>query len=320
MEPLLLDSPLYQRMMEADSPGAVLKILGETNYSRWMSGGDDRYDPILEAELASSFDEFLSFVPDRELVDIFRVPYDFHNVKVMLKSIFKARAGGKKRYDLMTDLASVPPGDLASKIESEEYGLLPYGLASAIPSCVSMWEQGVGMVDIERVLDHGLFEAILTLAERVDIAGAVRWAKARIDSENIRNLLRIRRFGLESSEAASFLHGGGEIAPSVLTSLAGEQFGSWGRVLGYANIGLAVSSVADADDFDTLIVSLEKALDDYCSSVLQTARYSSEAPENVLAFLWGKEMEVRNIRTILVSKGTRSSTDEVRRMMRRGYF
>jgi V/A-type H+-transporting ATPase subunit C len=53
---------------------------------------------------------------------------------------------------------------------------------------------------------------------------------------------------------------------------------------------------------------------------LQEARYSSDAPENVLAFLWGKEMEVKNIRTILVSKGTRSSPEEVRRMMRRGYF
>jgi V/A-type H+-transporting ATPase subunit C len=125
MEPLLLDAPIYQRMMEADGLGAALKILGETNYARWMSGDDVRYDSVLESELESSFNEFASFVPDGELIDIFRVPYDFHNVKVLLKSVFKARSGGKRRYDLMTSLGSIPPGDLSSKIESEEYGLLP---------------------------------------------------------------------------------------------------------------------------------------------------------------------------------------------------
>jgi V/A-type H+-transporting ATPase subunit C len=321
MEPLLLDAPLYQRMMEADGLGAALKILGETTYSRWMSGDDVRYDAVLETELESSFSEFASFVPDRELIDIFRAPYDFHNVKVILKSVFKARSGGRRRYDLMTNLGSVPPGDLASGIETEEYGLLPYGLSRIIPSCVAVWEQSGDIVEIERTLDHGLFAAILALAETVGADGVVKWARARIDSENIRNLLRIRRFGFDSAEVVSFLHGGGVIAPSSLAPLAGEQFSGWGRVLGYSDVGLAISAVAEDDeDFDALIVALERTLDDYCSSVLQEARYSSDAPENVLAFLWGKEMEAKNIRTILVSKGTKSGPDEVRRMMRRGYF
>jgi V/A-type H+-transporting ATPase subunit C len=321
MEPLLLDAPLYQRMMEADGLSSALKILGETNYSRWMSGDDVRYDSVLEAELVSSFNEFVSFVPDRELIDIFRAPYDFHNVKVMLKSVFKARSGGSMRYDLMTGLGAMNPDDLASRIESEEYGLLPYGLPRIIPSCVSIWEQSGDIVEIERALDRGLFAAILALAEAVGADGVVKWASARIDSENIRNLLRIRRFGFDSAEAVNFLHGGGAIAPSALASLVGERFGGWGRVLGYSDVGLVISAIAeDDDDFDALIVTLERTLDDYCSSVLQEARYSSDAPENVLAFLWGKEMEVKNIRTILVSKGTKSSPDDVRRMMRRGYF
>jgi V/A-type H+-transporting ATPase subunit C len=194
-------------------------------------------------------------------------------------------------------------------------------LSWIIPSCVSVWEQSGDIVEIERTLDHGLFAAIMALAEAAGADGVVKWAKARIDAENIRNLLRIRRFGFDSSEVVSFLHGGGMIAPSSLTPLAGEQFSGWGRVLGYSDVGLAIAAVAEDDeDFDALIVALERTLDDYCSSVLQEARYSSDAPENVLAFLWGKEMEVKNIRTILVSKGTKSSPDEVRRMMRRGYF
>jgi V/A-type H+-transporting ATPase subunit C len=50
------------------------------------------------------------------------------------------------------------------------------------------------------------------------------------------------------------------------------------------------------------------------------ARYSSTAPENVTAYLWGKEMEIKNIRTILVSKNAKTNRDDVKGMMRRGYF
>jgi len=320
MEPLLLDVSQFQRMMESDGLDGALKILYETNYSRGMSEGGGSYDSVLEAELGATFDEFAAFVPDRELIDIFRVPYDFHNVKVLMKGGFKARSGGKKRYDLLTRLGSIPVGDLSSRMESEEYGLLPYGLSQAIPVCASVWEQSRDIVEIERLLDRCMFAAILSLAEPVGEPGVLKWARARVDSENLRNLLRIKRFGFEASAAAAFLHDGGTIAPSVLIPLMSEQFDGWGRVLGYSDVGLAISSVLDDGDFDRLIVSLEKALDDYCSSTVANARYSPNAPENVLAFLWGKEMEIKNIRTILVSKGSNSGSGEVRGMMRRGYY
>jgi V/A-type H+-transporting ATPase subunit C len=282
--------------------------------------GEGRYDSALETELGAAFSEFATFVPDRELIDVFRVPYDFHNVKVLLKGGFKARSGGKKRYDLLTSLGSIPVDDLISKVESEEYGLLPYGLSQAIPACVPVWEQSKDIVEIERILDKCLFATIVSLAGALGEPGVTRWAQARVDSENLRNLLRVKRFGFDASAASSFLHEGGAIAPSVLVPLISEQFDGWGRVLGYSDVGMAISAVPDDGDFDNLIVSLERALDDYCSSTVANARYSPDAPENVLAYLWGKEMEAKNIRTILVSKGSKSDSSKVKGMMRRGYY
>ncbi|MDR2529353.1 MAG: V-type ATPase subunit, partial [Synergistaceae bacterium] len=301
MEPLLLDASQLQRMMDADGVEGALKVLSETSYARWFSGGDGRYDAALEEELSATFSEFASFVPDGVLIDIFRAPYDFHNVKVIMKGGFKARSGGRKRYDLLTGLGSMPADGLAAKIEGEEYALLPYGLSRIIPACAAVWEQSRDIVEIERLLDREMFSAILSLAESVGSPGITRWVRARIDSENIRNLVRIKRFGFDAAAAVTFLHDGGSIAPSVLVSLMQEQFDGWGRALAYSSVGLAISAIQSDGGFDSLIVALETALDDYCSSVLSDARYSPDAPENVPAYLWGKEMEVKNIRTILVS-------------------
>ncbi|MDR3331571.1 MAG: V-type ATPase subunit [Synergistaceae bacterium] len=321
MEPLLFDASAYQRILDADGLDGALKVIGETSYARGMSGDDatERYDSALEAELLATYREFQLFVPDGALIDIFRVPYDFHNVKVILKSIFNSRSGGKKRWDLLTQLGSIPTDDLIVKIESEEYVLLPYGLSQTIPACVSVWDQTRDMVEVERLLDRGLFAAILNLAKSVDEPGVLKWAKARVDSENIRNLLRLKRFGFDAAATTPFLHDGGSLDPMTLVSLLPEPYDSWSRMLSYSGIGAVLSGVQDDGNFDNLIVALEKALDDFCQSELENARYNSNSSENVLAYLWGKEMEVKNIRTILVSKGTDSNRDEVRRLMRHGY-
>ena len=321
MEHLLLDAGLYQRMLDVPDLSAVLKVLGETGYSRGFSGTEaaERYDAALEAELLATYEDLETFVPDRELINIFRIPYDFHNVKVLLKSNFNAKSGGKKRWDLMTRLGSIPVDDLTVRMESEEFALLPYGLAHLIPLCLSQWEQTRDLVEIERILDRGLFEAIYEEAAKLNEPGILAWVQARIDSENIRNLLRLRRFEVEPSKALSFLHTKGTIAPDFLLQLMQEPFESWTRILSFSDVGQALSKVEDEGDFDSLIVSLERTLDDYCREVLVKARYSSNAPENVLAYLWGKETEVKNIRTILVSKGMSSGKDDVRRLMRHGY-
>ncbi|MDR1133907.1 MAG: V-type ATPase subunit [Synergistaceae bacterium] len=321
LELQLFEPSRLQRIIDADGLDAALQVLAESGYARWMNEGA-RYDSALEAELCATFDEFAAFVPDRELIDVFRIPYDFHNVKVLLKGFFKAKPGGKKRYDLLTRLGSVPPDDLVSRVESEEYGLLPWRLSETIPSCVSMWEQNADIVEIERALDRRMFAEIISLAASLGFPGVISWTRARVDSENIRNLLRMKRFGFDSSAAEPFFHDGGTVAVSALVSMISDQPDAWVRNFAYSYAGEAVSAAIGSGgfDFSEQMPALERALDDLCSSVVKGARYSTTAPENVTAYLWGKEMEIKNIRTILVSKAAKTNREGVKGMMRRGYF
>lgn len=322
MEPLLLDQSVYQRLLDADGADGALKVLGETAYGKAMEGAKagGRYDAALEAELLSTFGELEAFVPDKALVDIFRLPYDFHNVKVVLKSIFNARGGGKKRWDLMTALGTIPTEQLSVSIESEDYSFLPYGLSTVIPQCIAAWDQNHDIVEVERMLDSLMFATMLKFAETTGIPGVTAWIRARIDAENVRNLLRLRRFGYEAADAERFMHKGGVIPMMDLASLIAEPFENWSRMVSRSPIGDALAEVQDDGNFDRLIVDVEKALDDCCQAMLHKARYSPSAPENVLAYLWGKEQEMKNIRTIMVLKsGEQAGDDETRRLMRHGY-
>lgn len=322
MEHRLLDSGVLQRMIDAEDFASILKILGETSYSSVLTSRTNAadFDKVLESDLHSIYEEVRAFVPDKELVDIMRLQYDFHNVKVLLKSMFNQRTGGKKRWDLLTSLGSHPLDSIITNVESEEYRLLPFGLNILMPKCITVWEQTRDVLEVERLIDSRMFEVMLETAKQLEMPGVLSWIRARIDGENIRTLLRLKRFNFESSKALPFLHDGGTVDVGMLSSLITEPFDTWGRALGFSDFGKLISGLETSDGYSELILSLERILDDHYTDRIGASRYSPSAPENIPAYLWAKEMEIKNIRVITVSKRNNGDKDHLRRLMRHGYF
>lgn len=321
MEHRLLDAGVIQRMIDADDTASVLKILGETSYASALASqtGDQNFDKALESELHAIYEEVRAFAPDKELVDLLRIPYDFHNVKVLVKSLFSARTGGKRRLDLLTSLGSQPVDSLISDIEAEDYRLLPFGLNTLLPKCFSVWDQTKDVLEVERLLDERLYEVMLEKANGLGMAGVTEWVRARIDGENIRSLLRLKRFGFDAAMALPFMHAGGAIDAGVLVPLITEPFESWSRSIEFSDFGSAIASIDAAGGFAELILSLEKLLDDFYLDKIAVSRFSPSAPENIPTYLWAKEMEVKNVRMILVSKANKGDKDQLRRLLRHGY-
>lgn len=345
MELRLLDANVIRRMIDADDTAAVVKILGETNYASALAAQTGaNYDKAFEENLLATYSEFNSFVPDKELVALMRLQYDFHNVKVILKSIFNSKNGGKRRYELLTSLASYPVDELISKIETEDYQLLPYGLHALIPECISEWEHNGNVLEVERMLDDGLFNAMYQIAAKLDMPGVTNWVRAKIDGENIRTLVRLKRFGYEASKVLPFLHGNGLIEKETVASLisepmdmwieairfpylknyvntessVSEKLDTWGKAVIYFDLSKAIETIDTSANFSELILELEKSLDEFYSDMLKQISVSKSGPEIVLAYLIAKDFEVKNIRTILVTKGGNQDKELLRRLLRNG--
>jgi len=321
MEHRLLDAGVLQRMIDAEDPASVLKILGETSYVSALTSQscELNFDKVLESDLHGIYNEIRTFVPDKGLVDLMCLQYDFHNVKVLIKSIFNVKTGGKKRWDLLTSLGSYPLDDMIANIDSEDYRLLPFGLNTLIPKCISIWDQNKDILEIERLLDRRMFEVMLEKAEALDMPGVKNWVRTRIDGENIRTLVRLKRFNFDASRSFPFLHSGGAVDIGIMASLITEPFESWGRTIEFSEFGKVLCSIDTAGGFSDLILTLEKVLDDFYLDCIAASRYSQSAPENIPAYLWAKEMEVKNVRVILVAKGSKTDKDRLRRLLRHGY-
>ena len=118
----LLEEAVLQRILECEDLDSALKVLGETVYSGWLMElkGSSEFDKAIEAELLHVYSEVQKFVPDDRLVQLCRLPYDFHNVKVLMKSAILVRDGGERRFDLLTRLGNISTDDLIMAIEIED--------------------------------------------------------------------------------------------------------------------------------------------------------------------------------------------------------
>ena len=313
-----VEDSVLQRILESEDLEGALKVLGETVYSAWLVElkGSGDFDRVIEAELASVYEEVSRFVPDVRLVQLFRLPYDFHNVKVLLKSIILVREGGERRFDLLTSLGNIPTDDLIMAMESEDFRLLSFGLHSIVPAALALWEQTKDILEVEKILDTGLFTAMRKLAAESGIEGARLWVRGKIDGENLRNLLRLKRMDTDVSVAGSFLHEGGFLSKERLLSLLSEPVESWPRAIAFADAARTFAEVQDASDLNALLVDMEKVIDDYVASILEKAKYNAFAPENILAFLWRKELEAKNIRIALVSVANNTDRTLARGLLR----
>lgn len=321
MEHRLLDAAAFARLLDAEDTASVLKVLGETSYASVLTSvsGDGGFDKVLETALHETYAEVSAFVPDKELINLLRLQYDFSNVKVMLKSLFNSRSGGKKRWDLLTSLASYPVDKLISDAEAEEYQLMPFGLNITYPKCISVWEQNGDVLEAERMLDKQMYEVMLKSAKALDMPEILDWVRTRIDGENIRSLLRLKRFGFEAARAAAFMQEGGKIDINVLVQMIAEPFETWPRMIDFTDFSPLLGRVDSAAGFAEIIMDIEKELDDFYLDIVAKSRYSPDAPGNVIAYLWAKELEVKNIRMIVVSKANRQDKDQVRRLLRHAY-
>lgn len=317
MENRFLEAAFFSRLMDCISIEEALKSLTETVYAQWLphAEGESSFDKVIDDELLHTFEELKQFVPDKELLALYRMPYDFNNIKVVLKSLFKVKDGGERRYDLLSPLGFVETERVILALEGEEYSLLPYGLGGVIPRCWTTWEQTKNIQSVEILLDDAMFSAMLELAQNLKMPVLTDWVRQKIDAENLRNALRLQRMKYETLSALPFFHKGGTLVPADLGKLLSEPLEAWSKALSHKDIGRIFDTIQDRSDVQLCLSEVSLALEEHLIHFLEKRKYVTTAPENVILYLLYKELEARNLRVALVSVSNGLNRDHARRLL-----
>ena len=116
MENRMLSRVRMERMLEARTDEDAAKVLSECGYTGLEKADLDSLSQSLSAARAETFSELASMSPNSDIVDVFRMKYDYHNLKALMKCAHSGKDAGSMlidagRYPLDTVKRAVEHGE-----------------------------------------------------------------------------------------------------------------------------------------------------------------------------------------------------------------
>ena len=297
MENHLLTPERMERILRARDDREVERILAECGYPAFDVTSAAAIDAVIQAAREELF-EGLKALPNQAMVELFRIQYDYHNLKALLKGSLE-----DVKHILM-DQGRVDGRALAEGLREGEP--LPGRLGEAAEEGREVLHTTRDPQLMEIALDRWYFRELLETAERAQSDFLLGYVHLLIDSANLRTLVRWLRMGRSPRFLSEVLAEGGEIsAREILVALAGD--GGLARLWASTPLKEAAESGAEALKGGSL-AEFERLCDNGVKGYLTSARFIPFGEGPVLSYLAARETEFTNLRILL--QGRRMGLEE----------
>ena len=315
MENQLLTRARMDQILEARSQDEVTKVLQECGYPELDAARPDQMDAVLSEARKSMLADLGDSAPDAGYIDIFKLKYDYHNVKAILK----AQVMGTDPARMLMDMGRVDAAELQEAMESGQMAFLTSSLASAIEEAKEVLHTTRDPQLSDILLDRWCYREMGEIAEETGSAFLQGYVRAQIDAVNLRTLVRTIRMGKSGEFLRGVLFEGGDVAPDALEKVAAS--GGSGLAEVYAPTGFAAAAEAGAAALKGgALTEFEKRCDDAVADYLAGAGLVPFGEAPLVSFLAARETEYTNLRILLMGRAAGLDADVIRARLRDMYL
>ena len=271
-EPKLLNDERAGRMLDAASFEDAAKLLTDCGYPDMSGFTTAEVEQTLAERRSEIFEELGRLSPDKELADVFKLKYDYHNAK---------------------------SSELLDFYNEERWSQLPGALGKAMAEAKAVLAKTANPQLSDFVLDKAYFDELRALAEKLDNRFLKGYAAVLADSANLKSAVRTLRMGKNQDFLAEVLVDGGEIEARRIIASADKE----GLAALYAHTALEKAAQLGAEALSGGgMTAFERACDNAVNAYLRSAKLVSYGPEAVIAYLAAIEGEVQAVRMILTGR------------------
>lgn len=308
MENRLLTGERLERMIDARDDGEALKVLGECGYGELSALTSAGLEQVLGAARAAMFRELAAAVPDRGLIDMFRLKYDYHNAKVLVK----AAAAGQQTQGLLVDAGRYEPDMLLQGLKgcSEDF-------CSAVRQAQTCMEQTADPQQVDILLDQAYYAEMGKLAKACGSEFLQGYVRLMVDVANLRTCVRCARLEKDREFMSRVLIEGGSVSAADLVRNWGQGFDQYFRSGGLQRAAELAAGLAKPDA--GALTTFERECDDALMAYQQQCRRCPFGEEVVAGYLFAREAELTAIRTVMAGRMAGLDGDVIRQRLRRTY-
>ena len=314
LEKRLLTKNRIERMIESETCEEVLKLLSETEYSQDMTDIQNSrdYEKILKRETERVFSLVRNMSKNKKVVDILSLKYDYHNLKVLIKSkVFE-----KDNTNLLMNAGTIDITKFKTKSETQSLDL-PEEILEAIAEIKK--EENLTPQKIDIIVEKYYFKNLVNLSKKIDVKVITDYVKGLIDFQNIITLFRVQKQNRDAKFLDSVIFEGGTISKDKIVASLNDSSETILNKFKKEKLGPYLVKGVEVFNETKRLSEFEKISDNYLMKLNKESKYIVFGPEPLFTYLVAKEREINAIRLIMVSKINNISSEKIRERLRDTY-
>jgi len=318
LEKYLFKGTDYMRIREGKSLEESFQILLRFYpYSDSMkvceSAGD--FERGLEEEWKRTYFELRSFAPEKELVDVFWLDQDFHNIKVLFK--IKTGQMDMSLADIyLSATGTTDPNLLKDAVFKEDFFNLSEFFKELMREVHVLVKKKSSSREIDIFLDKRYYQYLFNLLTSFDDTFLRELVEKIIDIYNIETCLRIKLWNREDAReiiTQSVVEGGG-ISTVELTSIAEGPVESLLDCLKGTGYAAFLQKILEEWKEEGSLFKIEDMKKNVLLDFTHRGFYVTYGREPLINYIWQKKWEINNLRAILRAKKAALSLEEMEKM------
>ncbi|MCG2675590.1 V-type ATPase subunit [bacterium] len=306
LEARLLDKLKMERMIAATSAKASLSELEETDYGPYVSQLKDvnNFEGLLYDELKRLYSFIDKGSLDKELTDLFRIRYDFHNLKVFLKNEFKEKPLPLEELPFI-DLGTIEPLKIG---EAKKFLQIQKETTRA-------FEENKNPQDIDIILDKEYYRLCVEKAEESENEFVINLFQKEIDLVNIKTFFRCQTLKRNKNFFLKIFIGKGILTKALFLEFYEKEENAFLRKLSFTPYAKAIMGYEKKG-----LKGLELSCDNFFLECLKKTKLITAGLEVLIAYLIAKENEIKLLRSVLIGKINEIPAQMIRERMRETFI
>lgn len=305
-----------EKMIDAKTIEDALKVLDDINYGYGNEAVNaNSYENLLSDEHKKTYDFITSIAPELDYFNMFLFPYDYHNLKVIMKAEYL----GIDASDTLVDTGSIDIKNLKYSVKERDFSELTDNMEKALKEIIETFPKTNDPQLIDIILDKYCYDEMLRSAEQTNSKFIIDYVKMQIDAINIKTYVRLKKMNKSWDFFTKVYLHGGNITEQVFIKSYDEVFEKFAEQLsayGFKEVFLeGTEALAETGKFTTL----EKLLDNKVIEYIKSAKYISFGIEPLAGYLIAKDNEIKIARIILAGKLAGISPELIRERLRETY-
>lgn len=295
LEKSLLTKQQFERLADSKDLHEAVKLLNETSYASEISKLDiiENYEKALSSTLNKTYKDVLELSCEKSIVEVLYLKYLYHNLKVLVKEKilnedFKSMYCGLYENEILNFKQEVLDGNLEI---SKDY-----------KDALDLFENTKDPQDIDIFLDNKCFKKILEISKNFNLNMIEDYFKSLIDFTNINTFIRCKKQNQVKEVLEKSLIDGGNIEKEEIMSIFFREIEILESKFKSSKISKVLSLIVEEYKNTSSLKNFEKYKDDYLMNIIKDANSINYGAEVIFAYLIAKEMEIKNLRLVLVGK------------------